>query len=399
MKCRICEFETTQVIDLGVFPPANSLQESKFQNLKEYPLKLEFCSNCHNLQLSDCLSIADLYSNYFYETPNSSTLTSHYTDLTNFLFKNDIIDSNSFVLEIGSNVGHFLEFIRKDVREILGVDPAKNICEIATNNGIPTICSFFNTTFSKAFLESYPSPDLIIARHCLAHNCDVHELIKGIKDITSENTTIIIENAYAINTIEGGEFDQIYHEHMFYFSIKSMSYLLKKHDLELVDSFISLVHGGSIVFVAKKINENNQKSIGLKELESIEDQFLNLETLDLFRKETLNKKSELLKIIRKIKNEGKTIYTYGATAKGNTLLNFLGITDEISKCVDSSSLKIGKFLPKVGIEIISEEELLEQPDYFLLTAWNYKDEIISKVRKKGNYNSKFIIPFPNVQII
>ncbi len=402
MNCRICQSKTRQVLDLGKSPPANSLLSKKEQKIKKYPLVLDFCENCNNLQLRDCLNIDDLYKHYYYITPQSTILNDHYEYLTKFLISRNYINNSSKVIEIGSNVGLYLDFLKPYVGSVLGVDPAKNITQIANRNGIPTICDFFNNKLANEILSSKGKADAIIARHCFAHNSSPHELLKGVKALLSQDGAVIIENAYVLNTLENNEFDQIYHEHMFYYSIQSMSKALEMNDLRLQDVYFSLVHGGSILFVAKHSEAFTKESDSLKKYLQYEKTVLNNFMLDKFSSNVFKFKKDLKNLIISLKknNPLTNIYTYGATAKGNTLLNYVELNqNHINYCVDCTEIKQGKYLPGSNIKIISEEYADKHPPtHFLLTAWNYKDEIIKKVRNKGNLDSAFIIPFPNLTI-
>jgi novobiocin biosynthesis protein NovU/D-mycarose 3-C-methyltransferase len=401
MKCRICSNEAIEVLNLGNTPPANSLLNTVNDLQDEFPLILEYCPKCHNLQLRDCLDATDLYKNYLYVTPDSNMLKSHYKYLCDYLHSCKYISEESFVVEVGSNIGYFLSFIENSVSKVLGIDPAENICKMAEKNGIQTVCDFFNQNSAKKIKENIGTPDVIIARHCFAHNASPHELMKGVVELLPQNGKLVVENAYALNTVENNEFDQIYHEHMFYYSIRSMSTLLEIHNLVLIDVLISLVHGGSIIFVAEHRSQNNKISESVSQYLTREEFTLNTKALKSFAGKAFEIRNYLKVMVNELKSDNKTIYTYGATAKGNTLLNFVGLTSkEIQFCIDNTPIKQGKFLPKSQIKIISEEEgLSHPPDYFLLTAWNYKDEIIKKVREAGNYHSKFIIPFPSVHIV
>ena len=401
MACRICGNKTKIALDLGSSPPANSLLEFPNEEIKKFPLVLEYCSNCSNIQLRDCLDINELYKYYFYVTPNSSTLNTHYFNLTRFLESRNYLNQNSMVLEIGSNRGLYLKFIKEKVKSILGIDPASNIVEQANNDGINTINAFFNEKLADTILDKKGRFNLIIARHCFAHNSSPHQLLKGVKKLLAKNGFIVIENAYVLNTIENNEFDQIYHEHMFYFSISSMREAFKKNGLFLHDVFLSLIHGGSIVFIASHNELNMKPSKNLKLHLDNESKYLTLNAIELFKKKTFQIKDKLFKLVVELNLQGKIIYSYGATAKGNTLLNFVGLTNkEIKYCIDNTDIKEGKYLPGSNIKIKSEEFAIENPpDYFLLTAWNYKDEIIDKVRSYGNNDSLFIIPFPNLKIL
>jgi novobiocin biosynthesis protein NovU/D-mycarose 3-C-methyltransferase len=400
MACRICGAATEIILDLGKSPPANAITISPDVVLDTYPLVLEWCTTCANLQLRDCLESADLYRNYLYVTPKSETLSKHYDYLQNYLKSRGYIKSDSFVLEVGSNAGLFLKHIKQNVGRVLGIDPAENICRLAVESGIDTICDFFSQESSDAIAEVHGRPDLIVARHCFAHNCDPHPLIAGAASLLGEGGHLVVENAYALNTIENNEFDQIYHEHMFYFSIRSMARLLNLHGMHLVDVVMSLVHGGSAIFVAK-LSRDAHISESMEQYLTRETHFMTRSALERFASNAQIIGENLRSLVYDLYGAGKRIYTYGATAKGNTLLNYVGLTRSvITACVDSTPLKQGKFLPQSGIPIISEEEGVKQPpDYYLLTAWNYKEEIIAKVRDGGNFHSKFIIPIPFVHIL
>lgn len=402
MACRICNNPTIEILDLGEMPPANSLANNPSDiKLKKYPLVIEYCEKCSNIQLRDCIDINTLYKYYYYVTPESLILNNHYMQLTNFLLSKGYLNSNSNVLEIGSNIGNYLSYIRPYVSNILGIDPAENIANNANKNGIPTICDFFGKKLSNKILSERGKFNSIIARHCFAHNSSPHELLNGVKKILSDDGYVLIENAYSVSTIEGGEFDQIYHEHMFYFSIQSMSVALELNGLELIDAIISTIHGGSIGFVATHKERMHKKESSINKYLNYEKNILNKTRLHQFSNNAFILKKQLNELINKIIKDNKTIYTYGATAKGNTLLNFLGLkNDTIKYCVDSTLIKQNKYLPGSGIKVVSEEfAQKEPPDYYLLTAWNYKEEIIEKIRNSGNYNTLFIIPFPKFIII
>ncbi|MGH2395467.1 MAG: class I SAM-dependent methyltransferase [bacterium] len=401
MGCRICGRSVREILDLGEMPPANSLKRFPEEHEVSYPLVVEFCDACGNVQLRDCLDSEALYRNYLYVTPRSAMLSEHYEYLYGYLSTNGYLGSDSTVLEIGSNAGLFLQYLKPKVKRVFGIDPAVAICELANGAGIETVCDFFSPTSALDVKMRVGRPDVILARHCFAHNSDPHEILQGVTDLLDAKGYFVVENAYLLNTIENNEFDQIYHEHMFYYSIRSMQHVLGLHDMHVVDVLMSLVHGGSIIFVAKKkmagdgVNESVSKYLSRERL------FLKPQAFDQFGAHAYETRRRLRTLIDQLKVDGRSIYTYGATAKGNTLLNFVGLTNnEITYCVDSTPLKQGRYLPKSNIEIVSEEEARAQPpDYFLLTAWNYKDEIVSKVRRSGNYRSKFIVPIPFVHIL
>jgi SAM-dependent methyltransferase len=401
MTCRICGAGTDEVLDLGRSPPANSLLSTPEQSLRAFPLVLERCRTCGNVQLRDCLSAADLYSHYFYVTPDSPGLREHYASLHSQLVTGGYLEADSVVLEVGSNAGLLLEYLRPLVGAVLGIDPAANICELARQRGIDTVCDFFNPESAAGIRASYGTPQVILARHCMAHNCDPNVMVAAAAALLDESGHLVVENAYALNTVENNEFDQVYHEHMFYFTIQSMQALLGAHGMHLVDVFMAPVHGGSIVFVAKKRRAQDRVSANVARHLRRENQVLNEAAFERFARNTERIRTELRALVADLNARGQRVFSYGATAKGNTLLNYVGLTRaEIPRCVDSTPIKQGKFLPGSAIEVISEQQgLADPPDYFLLTAWNYRDEIIAKVRRSGNQHTQFIVPIPRVHVV
>ncbi|TLZ04559.1 MAG: class I SAM-dependent methyltransferase [Gammaproteobacteria bacterium] len=402
MSCRICGASATRtVLDLGVSPPANSLLDRPDESQNCFPLVLEHCPHCANLQLRDCLDATELYRNYLYVTPDSRALQEHYEQLHHYLTARGYLAPQAFVLEVGSNVGLLLQYLQRKGFKVLGIDAAANICRMARDAGVNTICDFLGVTSARAIRDTYGMPDLLIARHCLAHNADPHAMIAAAAELLDKSAHLVIENAYALNTVENNEFDQIYHEHMFYYSVRSMQTLLASHGMHLVDVFLTPVHGGSIVFIAKRKSPDDHLAPEVESLAVREDQALTATAFERFAANAAGIRRSLRTLITELTSRGHDIYTYGATAKGNTLLNYVGLTrEDIRYCVDSTTIKQGKYLPQSRIEVISEESAYASaPDYFLLTAWNYKEEIIAKVRQAGNRRSRFILPIPSVHIV
>lgn len=398
--CRICGGSTYPLLDLGLAPPANWLMESRADKPAQFPLLLESCE-CGNFQLRDCLGADVLYTNYSYATPRSPSLTAHYEQLVEHLKTEGHLGKSTRVLEIGSNVGCFLEFLRPHVRSIVGVDPARNIAEIANADGIPTVVDFFNAEFGRNYLRDHGDVDLIVARHCMAHNQDPYLILDGVAELLSPNGTLVIENAYAITTFQNNEFDQIYHEHMFYFTLHAIKEMLTRSGFILCDVMVSEIHGGSVACVAKRCDSNARVADSISGLLEQERVLLEGGLAERFAASASRIQEDLRSLIADLLAQGKSIYGYGATAKGATLLNSTGVTyREIPYCADSTPIKQGLFVPKCGVEIVSEAWAFKNPpDVFLLTAWNYRDELIAKVRSAGLDDVRFIVPVPAVSIV
>lgn len=400
-SCRICKGDTFMLLNLRHHPFANALVSSPLEPVKIYPLALLICKKCSAAQLSYCADDKELYSNYNYLTPDSQELRAHYRQVVSFLQKNGYLSATANILEIGSNIGRFLEFIKPQVRSVLGVDPAKNIAEMAMRKGIPTVNDFFNSASAKEILQQGGKKDLIIARHCFAHNEKPWLMLEGVQTLLSPQGVFVVENAYFLNMVVRREFDQIYHEHMYYYNLRSILVLFNRYDLELVDVYHSQIHGGTMLYVAQLKSGNPAVRSRVHEYLEKEKHMHKKEFYKKFVKQTQENKHDLNQLLEKLVSHGATIHGYGASAKSTTLFNYYGIADDVVPyVVDSTITKQGKYIPLVNIKVISEEEGRKNPpDYYLLTIWNYKDEIIRKVRSWGNRKTKFILPHPKVEIV
>ena len=399
--CRICQGETFLLLNLRHHPFANALVSSTLEPIKIYPLALLICKECSSAQLSYCADDKELYNNYNYITPDSPALKTHYGQIVSFLEQNGYLSASSHVLEIGSNIGRFLEFIKPRVRFILGVDPARNIAEMANLNDIQTVNDFLNNASAERIREKKGPMDMIIARHCFAHNEKPWLMSEGAKTLLSPQGVFVIENAYFLNTVLQKEFDQIYHEHMYYYNLRSITAILSRNDLELVNVFHSPIHGGTMLYVAKLKSAKCPPSPRVQEYLEKEKNMHQLEFYGDFVNQLQKNKHALSQLLEQLVSAGATVHAYGASAKSTTLLNYFGIHDDlVPYVVDSTVTKQGKYIPLVNIKVISEEEgRANPPDYYLLTIWNYKDEIIRKVRSWGNQRTKFILPHPEVKIV
>lgn len=378
-------------------PPANGLTASRDDRPQEFPLALEQCA-CGNFQIGHCVDPKILYSDYAYYTPRSPSLTAHYENLIGWMERNVFVKQESNVLEIGSNIGRFLEVLKPRVHSVLGVDPAQAIAKEATDNGIATIPLFFGPETGSELYDMRGGFDLIGARHCMAHNPSPYPMLEGAYSALATGGTLVIENAYAIKMLENSEWDQIYHEHMFHFTLLAMNEMLTNRGFAICGVMQADLHGGSIVVAAQKFGR--AKAFDLKPELDRERGALAWGLVDGFTESVARSRKDVCAAIREFIDGGKLVYAYGATAKGATLMNACGLTyKDIPICVDSTPAKQGRFVPKVGCEIVSEEwAFANPPDAFLLTAWNYRDEIIAKVRARIP-EARFIVPIPTVEIV
>ena len=400
-KCSTCQSPIEEVINIGDSPPANNFINSLDEKAKSYPLIVDYCKNCHGIQLRHCLEMDELFANYSYMTPDAQSLNDQYKKIINYLKESTILNAEMQCLEIGSNTGRFLKELQPDVKAVLGVEPAANIVKVAQDNGINTICKFFSEAVGEEIYEEYGNFDIVFARHMFAHNPNPQELIKGANNVMRSKGYFLIENAYAIDTFLHGEIDQIYHEHMFYFSLQSIKNLMDLHGFYLVDFLTTDVHGGSLVYIfsndptespAKKVTESLAYEQSLFEEKKIFKIF-NEKIASLKN----NVKSELAQAIAK----DKKIIVYGAPAKAFTMFTYLNLnSDDISFCVDTTETKIGKIFPIFNIPILCESELTNQEyDVVLVCAWNYQEEILLKSNRLFKKGTKLIFPLPEFKVV
>lgn len=395
-NCRVCRSNNLKdVFDLGSQPPANSLRKSLVEKLNEYPLKLVFCDNCKLVQLNFSVNPKNLFDKYFWVTATSKTAKDYSSFFFNEMNRRSEIN-NKFVLEIASNDGTFLLPFKKNNSKVLGIDPAKNIASEANKNGIKTLCNYFDFNTSNKIKTEEGIPSLIFARNVIPHVKEINSVVQGISNLSEHNTTVAIEFHYSKIILEELHYDSIYHEHLFYFTIKTINYLFNKFGLYSFDLFESPISGGSVVLLFSK--QNKKKSNKLIEYEKYEEKFNlnNYETWLNFSQKSYNHSLELKKVITKLSNN-KKIVGYGASARSSTLLNFINISNKnIEFIIDQNPLKNNLYTPGSDILIKSTKEgFLDLKDKsIILLAWNFREEIIS-ILKKFNFNGNIIIPLPN----
>jgi len=393
-ECRLCKRKLEKIINIGPQPLANQFFKKKI--FKKYPLNLTKCSKCDFFQLQESFDTNFLFSKYNYYSPENNEVTKHHLSIISKIAKNKKINTKSKILEIGSNNCTFLDLLKFKFRcSVLGIDPAKNLKSICQSKNITTEAMEFNYKNSINIKKKYGEFDFIILRHVFAHIHDLKRIIKGLNNLVKKDGLIYIENAYALNTIQNNEFDQIYHEHMSYISIKPLINFFKNEQINIYDAFKSKIHGGSIsIFFTK--NKNKKISRRLKVLLEEEKILYNKNFINKFVKNTQKNKKIFIKYINKLFKNKKIIATYGASAKGNTLLNYYKFNHKIIKyAFDNTPLKINKYLPGSGIKVVSSESNLKYKcDYILITAWNFLKTIVNKEIRFLKYGGKFIVPNP-----
>ena len=406
MKCRLCKSNNTKLIlNLGNHIPSNFyLENIKNINKKKIPLKTYVCKDCWLVQIKDYIKGKSLFLNdYAYLSGVSKTWHNHCNKFKNYCIKNFKLKKNDKIIEIASNDGTLLKYFKKNNFNVLGIEPTLSTAKIARKNGIKTNVEFFGYAQSKILKKKYSSVKLIVANNVLAHVDDINDFVKGISNLTSNETIISVEFQYVVNIIQKNQFDTIYHEHFSYYSLSSFEQLISKYNLKIFDVKKIHTHGGSLrVFLCKKnVNKkissntykikNNEKNIGVN----------NMKFYNNFSKNVLSLKKSFQKFIINLSKKNKSIYAYGAAAKGNTFLSYMNINNKIIDLIlDKNKYKIGKISPGGLIKIDSPNILkVNNPDYILILAWNIKNEIIKDLKNNYNYKNKFIISMPKLKIL
>lgn len=394
--CRVCNSKNiTEFLDLGKQPFANSLVVNLNERENFYPLALTWCSDCNLVQLTHTADPTDLFSNYVWITSTSKTAREY-----SKIFYNEIISrteslDKSYVLEVASNDGTFLQPFVQGGYNVLGVDPAENIVDIAVANGVPTKCKFFGVEAAEEITEDFGQARVVIARNVLPHVANLHDFVKGLQMCLEDEGLLVIEFHYAMRIYKDIQYDSFYHEHLCYFTLKSIERLLNQFNLFVTDITESPISGGALVLYVKKKKEespivqsyrDSEKKTKLNELSGWKN----------FAKRVQFHREQLLKILTKITDETGPVVGYGASARSSTLLNFCGIdTRFVSMIADQNLLKHKKYTAGTHIPIDSPEEVMKKnPEYVLILAWNFSDEIMRLLKDKYNYTGKCILPLP-----
>jgi hypothetical protein len=404
-RCIVCEkSKVEQFLDLGSTPLANKFlsQDKLNQPEPSYPLRVGFCHDCHHVELTEAVPPSAMFDDYLYISSASDTLKAHLFDLSDIVSKRFELTSKDLVIDIGCNDGTLLSGFKRHAVKTLGVDPAQNLAVFTEKLGIDRHIGFFNSTSAKEIVKKYGHASAITATNTFPHIPALQDFVRGLDTALAPNGVFVIEAHYLIDILDQGAFDTIYHEHVSYWALGPMQRLFESHGFEIVNAErIPLHHGQLRVSVQRKGKGKVQP--GVKEILSQEkarglDRF---ETFQNFSKEVQRMKTELTDTINKLRREGKRVVGYGAPAKGNTLLCFLELgPDKIEYIADKSPLKQGLFTPGLHVPVVPPARLLaDQPDYVLLLAWNFVDEILAQQAEYRNKGGKFIVPVPHVRII
>ena len=388
------------ILSLGYLPPVNKLKKIN-SSLREdifFPSELVFSPSSNLVQINTVVNKEILFpSEYPYTSSTTKILRENFKELYKDCKKIINISSKELVIDIGSNDGNLLNNFKNSHR-VLGITPEK-IGNIAIRNGIPTLIKYFDKPTTNLVLKKYGKAKIITATNVFAHIENVHKLMKNILKILDEDGIFVSESHYLVSLIKTVQYDTIYHEHLRYYSLKSLEYLFKKYNMEIIHAKKINTHGGSIrVYAARKEKFKINKNV--KKILNFEKNFLNWKTFNNFKKKVIASKLNLYSILKKLKEKNKKIYGIGAPSRATTLINYVGLDENIIDCVleIEGSYKIGNYIPGKKIPILSEKKLYnDPPDFVILFSWHIASELKLNLKKKG-FKGKFIIPLPYPRI-
>ncbi len=407
MNCRFCKTPLHDVfIDLINSPASNSFLSKEQLNEPEvfYPLKVYTCHNCFLVQVDEYKkSDAIFNSDYVYFSSFSTSWLAHSKEYTGKMTKRFSLNERSKVIEIASNDGYLLQYFREKNIPVLGIEPTSNTAKVAIEKGIETVVDFFGIELANELVSKNIKADVLLGNNVLAHVPDIVDFVGGMRILLKDDGIITMEFPHLLQLIDHNQFDTIYHEHFSYLSLFTVKQIFESAGLKIFDVDELQTHGGSLrIYATHKENALQGVSENVKMLlkKEIAKGINDLTYYQNFQAKALKIKLQLLEFLTSQKNEKKKIAAYGAAAKGNTLLNYCGIKNDLIEFVaDANPHKQNKFLPGSHIPVMSEQDLKKfKPHFVIIFPWNLKTEITAQLNYIREWDGKFVTPIPELQI-
>lgn len=408
MKCRFCKNELNDIfIDLINSPASNSFLTKDELNEPEvfFPLKVYTCSKCFLVQVDEYKKSDAIFdNNYLYFSSYSKSWLAHAKKYVEMMIDRFNFSSSSLVIEVASNDGYLLQYFKERRVPVLGIEPTANTAEVAISKGIENVIDFFGTRLAEKLASENKKADLLLGNNVLAHVPDIVDFVKGMKILLKDSGIITMEFPHLLQLVNNNQFDTIYHEHFSYLSFYTVKQIFESAGLEMFDVEEITTHGGSIRIFAKHPENKNieiSKNVSSLLTKESEQGLTDINYYKGFQQKAFKVKLDLIEFLIQQKLNSKRVAAYGAAAKGNTLLNYCGIkNDLIDFVVDANPHKQNKFLPASHIPVVNENYLKEiKPDYIIIFPWNLKDEITEQLKYIKDWGGKFVIPIPDLQII
>ena len=404
-SCILCrDAKVEEFLDLGATALANQfLRADEIDGTEaKYPLRVGFCHGCGHVQLTESVPPGAMFDNYLYISSASDTLKDHLWDLSDILVRRYGLGAEDLVIDIGCNDGTLLKGFQRHGVRLLGVDPARNLAAFTDGSGIERYTKLFTTATAKEVVAKWGHASLITATNTFPHIQKLDDFIEGLKIALKPGGAFVIEMHYLLDMIEQVAFDTIYHEHVSYWALGPMKRLFEAHGMDVVDAERVPLHHGQLRVHVQRQGEGTVQP-GVEKILAAEKaaglgQF---STYQRFAERAQRIKRDLHQKLAGLAHKGERVAGYGAPAKGNTLLGFLEIGPELLPyIVDRSPLKQGLYTPGTHIPVVPPERLLaDQPDYVLLLAWNFVDEIVEQQAEYRKRGGRFMVPVPEVRIL
>ncbi|MBS1644360.1 MAG: methyltransferase domain-containing protein [Bacteroidetes bacterium] len=408
MKCRFCQADVTvEFIDLVNSPASNSFLSKEQLNEPEtyYPLKVYVCSECYLVQIDEYKKSDAIFNNsYAYFSSYSTSWLAHSKNYVEKMVARFGLNSQSQVVEIASNDGYLLQYFLPYSIPVLGIEPTRNTAEVAILKGIPCITEFFGIRLANELVSKGRKADLLVGNNVLAHVPDVMDFVGGLKILLADNGVITLEFPHLINLVEQTQFDTIYHEHFSYLSLSTVSKIMAANGLCVFDVEELPTHGGSIRVFAKRTQNTTHEILPSVARLLAKEREHGVEDINYykgFQQKAEKVKVDFIKFLIDAKLANKKVAAYGAAAKGNTLINYCGVkNDLIEFVVDANPAKQNKFLPSSHIPVVDESVLkVKKPDFVIVLPWNLRKEITEQLAYIREWGGKFVVPIPELAII
>lgn len=406
--CRFCRTPLTHtLVDLGAQPLANSnltAAELAAGNERTYPLHARVCSECFLVQVDDPVAADEIFdSGYAYFSSYSASWVEHARRYAEAMIARFGLGSDSLVVEVASNDGYLLQHFKAAGVPVLGIEPTANTAQAAIDKGVPTEVMFFNGETGRELAARGVKADLMAANNVLAHVPDIGGFVAGFREVLKPEGVLTFEFPHFLNMLELVQFDTIYHEHFSYLSLLAVAQVLRANGLRAFDVELLPTHGGSLRLFCAHEASGHQETDALKTLRAREAAagLHRLETYEGYAARVDAVRESFLAFLKQAKADGKSVAAYGAAAKGNTFLNYAGVTEtDIVAAFDANPHKQGRYLPGSHVPILSPDKVAEvKPDYVLILPWNLKDEIMAQLAYIRAWGGRFVIASPQTEIL
>jgi len=391
-------------MELNPTPPADAYvsRERIDEEQETYPLDLLLCHDCSLLQIPDVIDPEVLYGQYLYKTVTSPGLVEHFREYSQDVINRINPPRGSSVVEIGSNDGTLLKFFQSQGMRVLGIDPAQDIAKKVTEGGVETLPVFFSVDLAREIKNERGPTIIIVANNVIANIDNLDELMEGVRNLLAPQGVFIFETGYLVGILENLVFDNVYHEHLCYYSVKALDSFFKQKGMELIDVKRVPTKGGSLRGIVQFAGGRHTLAPSVKELIELETKLGvdRVETYKDFAAKIDSEKEKLHKLLKDLRDQGKTIAGYGASHSVTTFIYYFGIGEILDFLIDDNFLKQNTFSPGYHIPVFSSQEIYKRkPDYILILAWRFHEPITKKHQTFLKQGGHFILPLPEVKVV